>query len=115
MSTVETLPHHSERESDASLLTIAEVCAELRVSRSTVWRLCRDGELTAFRFGNRTRVLASSVEDMLVRGVRQRSTSAGPAILSFGFDAALRWHDNPLKSECDRRKGRILFPKERSR
>jgi len=68
MSTVATLPHHSERESDASLLTIAEVCAELRVSRSTVWRLCRDGELTAFRFGNRTRVLASSVEDMLVRG-----------------------------------------------
>lgn len=38
------------------LLTIQEVADYLRVSRSTVWRWCKDGTLPAFRIGRNWRI-----------------------------------------------------------
>jgi len=42
-----------ETSDDAAVLTLAETAETLRISRTTLWRLIRDGELTAFRFGSR--------------------------------------------------------------
>lgn len=46
-------------------LTVAEVAAELRVSKMTVYRLIHGGELAAHRVGRSFRVPASALDDYL--------------------------------------------------
>jgi excisionase family DNA binding protein len=48
-----------------ALLTVAEVAAELRVSRMTVHRAIERGELTAIRFGSVSRVDRSDLDTFL--------------------------------------------------
>ena len=42
--------------SGAALLSLADVAARLSVSRATVYKLCRSGELQHVRIGNAIRV-----------------------------------------------------------
>jgi excisionase family DNA binding protein len=45
-----------------SVLTVAEVAAQLRVSRMTVYRLCADGELPSWRVRRSIRVPADGLD-----------------------------------------------------
>ena len=48
------------------LLTVQEAAADLRVSRSTIWRWCRDGTLSsAFKIGRNWRIHRSEVERIM--------------------------------------------------
>lgn len=58
---------HPETLGDAALLTLDETCEALRISRVTLWRLIRSGDIAAFRIGSRVKVPASGVEDYLAR------------------------------------------------
>lgn len=49
------------------LLTVDEVAAILRVSRMTVYRLIRNGQLPAVRVGRGYRIKAYAVEKYLTR------------------------------------------------
>lgn len=49
------------------LLSLDEVAYRLGVSRTTLWRLVKQGELETVRIGSRTFVLTSSVHDFLRR------------------------------------------------
>jgi excisionase family DNA binding protein len=49
----------------AQFLTVAEVASLMRVSKMTVYRLVRNGELPAVRVGRSFRVHAKAVHDML--------------------------------------------------
>ena len=55
-------------------LTIPEVCAALRTSRTTVYQLIKTEQLLAFRIGNRWRVDQAALEAFKVR---QRAGTAG--------------------------------------
>ncbi|RMD58860.1 DNA-binding protein [Candidatus Parcubacteria bacterium] len=46
------------------ILTIKEVAAYLKVSRTTVWRWCREGKLPAFRVGRGWRIHRAVVEQI---------------------------------------------------
>ena len=46
---------------DRLLFTVGEVAESLAVSRSTIYRLLRSGDLVATRIGTATRIPASSV------------------------------------------------------
>jgi len=47
------------------ILTIREIAAYLKISRTTVWRWCAGGQLPAFRVGRGWRVRRTEVEKML--------------------------------------------------
>lgn len=47
------------------LLTVGEVCDAMRVSKMTVYRLIKSGDLPAIRLGKTYRVLESEVERYL--------------------------------------------------
>lgn len=49
------------------LLTIQEVADYLRLSRTTVWRWCKSGELKAFKVGRGWRVRKSEVDKMVTK------------------------------------------------
>ena len=49
----------------ATLLTVAEVAASMRVSTMTVYRLIKSGDLPAVRVGHNYRVRGSDVERYL--------------------------------------------------
>ena len=53
------------------LLRINDVADRLAVSRDTVYRLVRSGELVALRVGERLRFRVSDLEDYLQRGKEQ--------------------------------------------
>lgn len=58
-------------ESQNSVVTIAELCAELRISRTTAWRLIKSGEISSVCLGRRlVRVLRASVDDYVRRNER---------------------------------------------
>ena len=59
--------------SDATLLTIAEVAALMRVSKMTVYRQVHAGELRAVRVGRSFRVSKTDLDDYL----KQRFYDAG--------------------------------------
>lgn len=63
------------------LLTVQEAAASLRVSRSTVWRWCRDGTLSsAFKIGRNWRIHRSELERILGQEFNDHSqTRAEPA------------------------------------
>lgn len=49
-----------------NILTVQEVAEALRVSRSTVWRWCRDGTLTtAFKIGRNWRIRHDEVTEIV--------------------------------------------------
>lgn len=50
------------------LYTITEVAARLRISKMSVYRLVRIGELDAIRVGHLLRISHSALEDFLSRG-----------------------------------------------
>ena len=52
----------SEREEEPVWLTPDQVAERLNVTRSTLWRWAKDGYLSNFKFGNRTRYKKSDVE-----------------------------------------------------
>jgi excisionase family DNA binding protein len=48
------------------LLTVEEVAASLRVSRSTIWRWCQDGMFpTAFKIGRNWRIPRAELEAIM--------------------------------------------------
>jgi excisionase family DNA binding protein len=52
----------------SQVLTISELCEELRISRTTAWRLLNAGELQWVRLGKRSvRVIRSSILTYLQR------------------------------------------------
>jgi excisionase family DNA binding protein len=56
---------------ESSLLTVAEVGAHMRVSKMTVYRLIKSGELAAVRVGHNYRIREAELERYLAeRSVR---------------------------------------------
>lgn len=49
---------------ERDLLSLADVAYRLSVSRTTVWRLVREGRLPVVRIGSRTLVPRSAVESL---------------------------------------------------
>jgi excisionase family DNA binding protein len=48
------------------LITVQEAADNLRVSRSTIWRWCRDGTFSsAFKIGRNWRIYQSEVEEII--------------------------------------------------
>jgi len=60
------------------LLTLSEVMDALRVSRSTVFRLVRTGELRATFFGRRQLFRQADVAAMVARRVRDQRRARQP-------------------------------------
>jgi len=54
----------------AEVLTVAETAQILRLSRTTVWRFCRDGKLKAFRVGHSWRINRHEVEQLFDHELR---------------------------------------------
>lgn len=49
----------------SKFLTVAEVAAAMRLSRATVYRLMRDEEIPAVRFGRSYRIAEAAVADYI--------------------------------------------------
>jgi excisionase family DNA binding protein len=67
----EHLRPHPQRVPDPEqpkLLTVAEIAAELRVSKMTVYRLVHAGDLRSIRIGRSFRVPVKALEDYLRDG-----------------------------------------------
>jgi excisionase family DNA binding protein len=62
--------------SERDVLTSTEACQLLRISRPTLRSLIKKGELSAFKIGNRWRIMKTE----LVRYVKEKSTArrSGP-------------------------------------
>lgn len=58
---------------DERYLTLPELADRLKVSRRTVRRWIKDGELVAYKFANQYRISESNLEEFLQR----RSTDKG--------------------------------------
>lgn len=59
-------------------LKMADIAERLNVSRSTVYRLIKSGELPAIRIGKNFRVRPSDLE-VYITGARAANTNAGGA------------------------------------
>ncbi|MBK5216714.1 MAG: helix-turn-helix domain-containing protein [Propionibacteriales bacterium] len=57
--------------SNVKFLTVAEVAAQMRVSKMTVYRLVHNGELEALRVGRSFRVPEDAVEAYLTKSYFQ--------------------------------------------
>ena len=57
----------SEAESESALVPVSEACRFLNVSRATVFRLMRNGQLVRRRIGRVTRIPRTSLENFLKR------------------------------------------------
>ena len=53
------------------ILTVQEVADYLRVSRSTVWRWCKQGRVSAFKVGRGWRLRRSEMERLLDQNYEQ--------------------------------------------
>ena len=51
----------------STFLTVAEVAAAMRLSRATVYRLMKDHEIQAVRFGRTYRIPETAVADYIAR------------------------------------------------
>jgi excisionase family DNA binding protein len=58
-------PHMSTRFTQAKLLTVNEVADLLRVSRMTVYRLIKEGQMKALRVGRSYRLREDDVDEYL--------------------------------------------------
>lgn len=55
--------------------TVQEVANYLRISRSTIWRWCSEGKLSAFKVGRSWRIRRTIVESLIdVQPTRQGDT-----------------------------------------
>ena len=54
-----------------NILTVPEIAEYLKVSRTTVWRWCNEGKLTAFKAGRGWRVHRSELEKMVGRDLNE--------------------------------------------
>jgi excisionase family DNA binding protein len=55
-----------QSKKSCNILTVQETAEYLRVSRSTIWRWCKDGTLSsAFKIGRNWRVHRSEVEGII--------------------------------------------------
>ena len=54
------------------ILTVQEVATYLKVSRSTVWRWCNEGKLSAFKVGRGWRVRRREVEKMVAQPDKEK-------------------------------------------
>lgn len=50
------------------LHTVKDVCADTRVSRTTIWRLVKNGTLKTVSIGRRTLVTDESLQQLIERG-----------------------------------------------
>jgi excisionase family DNA binding protein len=57
------------------LLTVEEAAEQLRIGRTTAWRLVRTGELESVRIGTLRRVPSSAVAEYAARLIEQSRTS----------------------------------------
>ena len=62
----------NDLERATRLYTVPEVAALLRVSRATVWRLLRTGELPCTRVRGATRVRAADLDEFVKNSVERR-------------------------------------------
>ena len=54
---------------DKKIITVQEAAERLRVSRSTIWRWCRNGTLSsAFKIGRTWRIYQAEVEGIIGQG-----------------------------------------------
>jgi excisionase family DNA binding protein len=67
------------------LLTVKEAQAFLRVSRTTMWRLLRHGELRAHKIGSQVRIRRSDIESYLE--ANRYGRPGGQAVEGEGLDA----------------------------
>jgi excisionase family DNA binding protein len=58
------------------LLTVEEAAEQLRIGRTTAWRLVRTGELESVRIGTLRRVPSSAVAEFATRLIEQSRKSA---------------------------------------
>jgi excisionase family DNA binding protein len=58
------------------LLTVEEAAEQLRIGRTTAWRLVRTGELESVRIGTLRRVPSSAVAEFAARLIEQSRKSA---------------------------------------
>ena len=59
------------------LLTVAEVAYMTRLSRPTVYRLLRSGEIPSLRFGRSYRVAEEAVDEYIARAARHNRQELG--------------------------------------
>lgn len=59
------MQRRGEGSGEDRLMTVAEVAEVMRVSNMTVYRLIKDGQLSAFRVGKNYRVRQSDVDRYL--------------------------------------------------
>lgn len=60
------------------LLTVAEVAYMTRLSRPTVYRLLRSGEIPSLRFGRSYRVTEEAVDEYIARAARHNRDEPDP-------------------------------------
>lgn len=66
------------------LITTREACDRLRISRGTLHRLIRDGELVPIRFGRRRNYYQPADLDAFVAALSKRTTPAAQPQLDIG-------------------------------
>jgi excisionase family DNA binding protein len=67
-------PNYSEVQTDR-LLTVADLSAYLNASRTTIYRLIREGALRPVHFDDRPRFRLRDVEELLDRALRSDSSA----------------------------------------
>lgn len=63
----------TQNDKALTLLTVAEVADMMRVSRTTIWRWCDAGKLSAFQAGRNWRIYPDSVEQLMGGGKLQQT------------------------------------------
>jgi len=58
------------------ILTVREVAEYLKLSRTTVWRWCKEGKLQAFKLGHSWRVRRSELERITGQDLRSADEAA---------------------------------------
>ncbi len=56
------------------LLTVTEVASDLRVSKMTIYRMIKDGSLSAIRVGRGYRIKAQTIEQYLISKTTTKKT-----------------------------------------
>ena len=72
-------PEEMNLREDASLLTLAEAAARLRISTHTLYKMCREGEIPARRVGRQWRIRVGDLEDWLTGTEAKSSARPGSA------------------------------------
>ena len=68
----------NRRVSHSEVITLEELATYLRISKSTVYRCVRLGQLPAFRVGRQWRVNLESVQNHLVESYERKNNRESP-------------------------------------